>query len=53
MRPDRTLYLVRRRNWLGIPVMVMRFKTALDLDRVPGLRRRIKQAFGPIVRVSV
>lgn len=47
MKPTRLLFVVRKRNWLGIPVTVMRFKTALDLDRIPGLRIRMKQAFGP------
>ena len=50
MKPQRILYTVRRRGWLGIPKLVLTFRTAVDLYSVPGLMIRLKQAFGQEIR---
>ena len=53
MKTTRLTYTVFGRNWLGLLRPVLRFKTSLNLDSLPGLMVRIKRAFGPVVRVSV
>ena len=49
MKPTRLTYTVMARTWYGMLRPVLRFRTALDLDRIPGLRGRIKTVFGPVI----
>lgn len=46
MRPHRYTYKVIGRNWLGFKKVVLTFRTALNLNAIPGLIPRIKETFG-------
>ena len=49
MKPTRLTYIVLGRTWYGLLRPVLRFKTSLNLDSLPGLKVRIKRAFGPVI----
>ena len=46
MRPWRRTYLIVGRSCCDLPFPVLLFRTALDLDSLPGLRVRLKQTMG-------
>lgn len=46
MRPWRRPYLIIGRSFCDLPIPVLFFRTALDLDSLPGLRVRLKQTMG-------
>ena len=46
MKPPRRTYLILGRTWCDLPVPVLRFRTALDLDQVRGLRQRLQDTMG-------
>ena len=46
MKPTRRTYTVFGRTWYGMLRPVLRFKTSLNLDSLPGLMPRLKAAMG-------
>ena len=53
MKPTRRTYTVFGRTWYGLLRPVLRFKTSLNLDSLPGLKVRIKQlAGGKVIRLE-
>ena len=46
MKPSRRTYLILGRSCCDLPVPVLRFRTALDLDKIRGLRQRLKDTMG-------
>lgn len=54
VKPARITYGVFTRTSLDLPVRLLTFKTALDLDLIQTLRRRLKSICGaPDRRVSI
>lgn len=53
MKPPRLTYVVIGRTSTDLPVRLLIFRTALDLDRVRGLRRRLKTICGGPERLTI